>query len=56
MGLVVVIFGVVRSGWETLVAFAVGGYITAVYWVTTRTGLPRQVTRGLGVASPRLVA
>jgi glycerol uptake facilitator-like aquaporin len=37
LGLVVVIFGVVRSGRSWLVAFAVGGYITAAYWFTSST-------------------
>ena len=37
LGLVLVIFGVVRSGRESLVAFAVGGYITAAYWFTSAT-------------------
>jgi glycerol uptake facilitator-like aquaporin len=36
-GLVVVIFGVVRAGGGRLVAFAVGGYITAAYWFTSST-------------------
>lgn len=36
-GLVVIIFGVVRSGRDTLVPFAVGGYITAAYWFTSST-------------------
>jgi glycerol uptake facilitator-like aquaporin len=36
-GLIVVIFGVVRSGRDWLVAFAVGGYITAAYWFTSST-------------------
>lgn len=36
-GLVVVIFGVVRAGRGQLVAFAVGGYITAAYWFTSST-------------------
>jgi len=36
-GLVVVIFGVVRSGRAAHVAFAVGGYITAAYWFTSST-------------------
>lgn len=36
-GLVVVIFGVVRSGQKSTVAFAVGGYITAAYWFTSST-------------------
>jgi glycerol uptake facilitator-like aquaporin len=37
LGLVVVIFGVVRSGRAPMVAFAVGGYITAAYWFTSST-------------------
>ena len=37
LGLVLVIFGAVRSGREPLVAFAVGGYITAAYWFTSST-------------------
>ncbi len=37
LGLIVVIFGVVRSGRSFLVAFAVGGYITAAYWFTSST-------------------
>jgi glycerol uptake facilitator-like aquaporin len=36
-GLVLVIFGVVRSGRASHVAFAVGGYITAAYWFTSST-------------------
>ena len=36
-GLVVVVFGVVRSGRATSVAFAVGGWITAAYWATSST-------------------
>lgn len=36
-GLVVVIFGVVRAGRTPLVAFAVGGYVTAAYWFTSGT-------------------
>ena len=36
-GLVLVIFGVVRSGRSAYVAFAVGGYITAAYWFTSST-------------------
>ena len=36
-GLVVVIFGVVRSGRTAHVAYAVGGYITAAYWFTSST-------------------
>lgn len=36
-GLLVVIFGVVRAGHQSLVAFAVGSYITAAYWLTSST-------------------
>ncbi len=36
-GLLVVIFGVVRSGRAASVAYAVGGYITAAYWFTSST-------------------
>ncbi len=36
-GLVLVVFGVVRAGRTELVAFAVGGYITAAYWFTSST-------------------
>jgi glycerol uptake facilitator-like aquaporin len=36
-GLVLVIFGVARSGRGHTVAFAVGGYITAAYWFTSST-------------------
>jgi glycerol uptake facilitator-like aquaporin len=36
VGLVVVIFGSMRTG-RTTIAFAVGGYITAAYWFTAST-------------------
>jgi len=36
-GLVVVIFGAVRTGRVETVAYAVGGYITAAYWFTSST-------------------
>ena len=36
-GLLVVVFGVVRSGRGAHVAYAVGGYITAAYWFTSST-------------------
>ena len=36
-GLVVVVFGSVRSGRTSTIAFAVGGYITAAYWFTSST-------------------
>ncbi|WP_284983070.1 aquaporin [Arthrobacter sp. efr-133-TYG-118] len=37
VGLILVIFGTVRSGRPDKVAFAVGGYITAAYWFTSST-------------------
>ncbi|MCW2793825.1 MAG: major intrinsic protein [Nocardioides sp.] len=37
LGLVVVIFGSVRSGRIDTIAYAVGGYITAAYWFTSST-------------------
>ncbi len=37
IGLVVVIFGAVRTGRTNTVAFAVGGYIAAAYWFTSST-------------------
>lgn len=37
LGLVLVIFGAVRSGRMHQVAFAVGAYITAAYWFTSST-------------------
>ena len=36
-GLLLVIFGVVRSGRSSVVAVAVGGYIGAAYWFTSST-------------------
>ncbi|WP_373461302.1 aquaporin [Arthrobacter sp. B1I2] len=36
-GLLLVIFGTIRSGRADRVAFAVGGYITAAYWFTSST-------------------
>ena len=36
-GLVLVVFGSLRSGRPEAVAFAVGGYITAAYWFTSST-------------------
>jgi arsenate reductase len=61
LGLVVVIFGVVRSGRGSLVAFAVGGYITAAYWFTSSTSFanPAVTTARMfsdtfaGIAPPR---
>jgi glycerol uptake facilitator-like aquaporin len=38
LGLLVVIFGVVRSGRSTVAAFAVAGYIAAGYYFTSSTG------------------
>jgi glycerol uptake facilitator-like aquaporin len=37
LGLVMVIFGSLRSGRTDTVAYAVGGYITAAYWFTSST-------------------
>jgi glycerol uptake facilitator-like aquaporin len=37
LGLLVVIFGTVRSGRASQVAYAVGGYILAAYWFTSST-------------------
>jgi glycerol uptake facilitator-like aquaporin len=37
LGLVLVIFGTLRSGRPETVAYAVGGYITAAYWFTSST-------------------
>jgi glycerol uptake facilitator-like aquaporin len=37
LGLVLVVFGALRSGRSEVVAFAVGGYITAAYWFTSST-------------------
>ena len=37
LGLVLVVFGGLRSGRIETVAFAVGGYITAAYWFTSST-------------------
>ncbi|MGY2874481.1 glycerol uptake facilitator-like aquaporin [Marmoricola sp. URHA0025 HA25] len=36
-GLVLIVFGSVRSGRNETVAFAVGGYIAAAYWFTSST-------------------
>lgn len=36
-GLVLVVFGSLRSGRSDTIAFAVGGYITAAYWFTSST-------------------
>ena len=37
VGLVLIVFGTLRSGRVDSVAFAVGGYITAAYWFTSST-------------------
>ncbi|MGN6162626.1 MAG: aquaporin [Marmoricola sp.] len=36
-GLVLVVFGAIRAGRGQIIAFAVGGYITAAYWFTSST-------------------
>jgi len=60
VGLLLVIFGTVRSGRADRVAFAVGGYITAAYWFTSSTSfanpavtIARTVTDSFaGIAPP----
>lgn len=37
VGLLVVVFGGIRTGRTETIAFAVGGYITAAYWFTSST-------------------
>lgn len=37
LGLVVVVFGALRTGRSATIAYAVGGYITAAYWFTSST-------------------
>ena len=37
LGLMLIIFGAIRSGRGHTVAYAVGGYITAAYWFTSST-------------------
>jgi glycerol uptake facilitator-like aquaporin len=37
LGLVLVIFGSLRTGRIDTIAYAVGGYITAAYWFTSST-------------------
>jgi arsenate reductase len=37
LGLILLIFGVVRSGRASVVAFAVGGYIAGAYYFTSST-------------------
>jgi len=37
LGLVMVIFGSIRSGRSETIAYAVGGYVTAAYWFTSST-------------------
>ena len=39
LGLVLVVFGSIRSGRTETIAFAVGGYITAGYWFTSSTSV-----------------
>jgi arsenate reductase len=59
VGLLLVIFGAVRSGSTGRVAFAVGGYIAAAYWFTSSTSfanpavtLARTVTDTFSGISP----
>lgn len=37
-GLVLVVFGAIRTGRTETIAYAVGGYIAAAYWFTSSTG------------------
>lgn len=37
LGLVMIVFGCLRSGRTDAIAYAVGGYITAAYWFTSST-------------------
>ncbi len=37
LGLVLIVFGAIRSGRPETIAFAVGGYIAAAYWFTSST-------------------
>lgn len=39
LGLVLIVFGGIRSGRTETIAFAVGGYITAGYWFTSSTSV-----------------
>lgn len=43
VGLVLVIFGSLRSGRTDTIAYAVGGYITAAYWFTSSTSFANPV-------------
>lgn len=37
LGLLLVVFGAIRSGRTDVIAYSVGGYITAAYWFTSST-------------------
>lgn len=45
-GLVVIIFGSLRSGRSDTIAFAVGGYIAAAYWFTSSTSFANPAVTG----------
>lgn len=62
VGLLLIVFGTVRSGRADRVAFAVGGYIAAAYWFTSATSfanpavtLARTVTDTFAGISPASV-
>jgi len=62
-GLVLVVFGVLRSGSRQHVAYAVGGYISAAYWFTSSTSfanpaitLARSLTDTFAGIAPASVA
>lgn len=62
VGLLLVVFGTVRSGRADRVAFAVGGYIAAAYWFTSSTSfanpavtLARTVTDSFAGIAPSSV-
>lgn len=62
VGLLLIVFGTVRSGRADRVAFAVGGYIAAAYWFTSSTSfanpavtLARTVTDTFAGISPASV-
>ncbi len=46
IGLVIIIFGSLRTGRPATVAYAVGGYITAAYWFTSSTSFANPAVTG----------
>jgi glycerol uptake facilitator-like aquaporin len=55
-GLVVVVFGVLRSGRRAHVAYAVGGYIAAAYWFTSSTSFANPAITVVRALYPRVAA